>query len=160
MGMGLARGCVGGVCGGGGEDASCRRTAEPLFYLHLTPLSRPASPSPTTTTIPATACVRSVLTALGVPELIAPSPKAYHALALKLAHDAGFYRRTREKLIAAATATRPRNPYWDLRRYGPMQRLSGPSIPFHLRTTIASTLTPRLDMIWPPSRPATSLLPR
>ena len=59
----------------------------------------------------------SVLTALGVPELIAPSARAYSQLAVRLARDAAFYRTVRDKLVAAATAQRPRNPYWDLRRY-------------------------------------------
>ena len=58
----------------------------------------------------------SALTALGLPELIVYSPEEYYSLAVSLGRNSSKYRRLRTRLVDTTTA-RPRNPFWDLRRY-------------------------------------------
>ena len=59
----------------------------------------------------------SVLTTLGLPELIAQTQEEYDAIALKLASDKLFYGEIRNRLVTANLATSPPNPFWDLQRY-------------------------------------------
>ena len=59
----------------------------------------------------------SVLTALGLPDLIAYTQEEYNSIALKLASDKLLYSEIRKRLLTANLVTSPRNPFWDLERY-------------------------------------------
>ena len=59
----------------------------------------------------------SILTALGVPDLITYNQIEYTKLAVKLGKNEHYYTEIRTKLVSANLATTPANPFWDLQRY-------------------------------------------
>ena len=59
----------------------------------------------------------SILTALGVPDLITYNQIEYTKLAVKLAKNEQFYTELRTKIVSATLAKAPANPFWDLQRY-------------------------------------------
>ena len=59
----------------------------------------------------------SVLTAIGMPELITENIEEYGKLSKELALNTTFYNSIREKLVKTCLARKPRNPYWDMERY-------------------------------------------
>ena len=59
----------------------------------------------------------SILTAIGVTELITTNMNDYKDLGLQLGLDKVFYKSIRNKLIDSCLAKNPRNPYWDIHRY-------------------------------------------
>ena len=59
----------------------------------------------------------SILTTLGVPQLITYSQKEYTKLAIKIGKNKQFYTDIRTKIFNANSATQPKNPFWDLERY-------------------------------------------
>ena len=58
----------------------------------------------------------STLTALGLPELIVYSIDQYYTLAVNMGKNKSLFKQIRTKLVDTTTV-RPRNPFWDLRRY-------------------------------------------
>ena len=59
----------------------------------------------------------SILTALGVPDLITYNQIEYTKLAVKLGKNEQFYTELRTKIVSATLAKTPANPFWDLQRY-------------------------------------------
>ena len=59
----------------------------------------------------------SILTALGVPDLITYNQIEYTKLAVKLGKNEQFYKELRTKIVSATLAKAPANPFWDLQRY-------------------------------------------
>ena len=58
----------------------------------------------------------SILTALGLTELITYEPNEYVALAVRLGKYPNMYDMIRKKLVHT-TRQRPMNPFWDLERF-------------------------------------------
>lgn len=59
----------------------------------------------------------SVLTAIGLPELITADIEEYGKLTRELAVNATLFQSIRDKLVRSCLQKKPRNAYWDLERY-------------------------------------------
>jgi protein O-GlcNAc transferase len=60
---------------------------------------------------------QSMLTSLGLHDLIARNQSHYTEIAIRLAMNKTFYRAVRHQLVDTCLQTSPPHPYWDLRRY-------------------------------------------
>lgn len=59
---------------------------------------------------------QSMLTAVGLPELIATSQEHYDDIAIEFGLNRTFYVEKRDKLVKTCLAKKPAHPYWDLKR--------------------------------------------
>ena len=60
---------------------------------------------------------QSMLTAVGLPELIAESQEHYDEIAIEFGLNRSYYVEKRDKLVDTCLATDPPHPYWDLQRF-------------------------------------------
>lgn len=58
----------------------------------------------------------SMMTTLGLPEMIAEDQDSYNEIAIRMAEDTSWYRSIRRRLISTCYSS-PMNPLWDLRQY-------------------------------------------
>lgn len=59
----------------------------------------------------------SMLRTVGIEELIAYNQKEYDSLSINIGINRTFFESVRGRLVDAAEARNPRNPFWDLKRY-------------------------------------------
>lgn len=59
----------------------------------------------------------SMMSTLGLPELIARDQDDYNEIAIRLADDVSWYRSLRRRLVRTCYQTEPRHPLWDMELY-------------------------------------------
>lgn len=59
---------------------------------------------------------QSMLTAIGLSELVAQSQEQYDSIAIEFGRNRSFYIEKRDQLVATCLAKDPPHPYWDLER--------------------------------------------